>query len=283
MKLVKFGILGLILSVLASCVSLSAPASSIKVMTFNIRCGYCEQPTDINHWSNRKAMVADIIEKSGADIIGFQEAEQFQIDDLMGLLNGFEAYGIGREEGDRGERNTIFVRKSRFEVLEKSTIWLSPTPNQSSLGWDARYRRTLTISRLRDKQTNKIINFYNAHFDHEGRAARYQSALAVLAEAAKHQGEPIILTGDFNDRPGFDGHAALSGKLRDTAITSQTPHQGGDMSFNGFGRDLRPANKIDYIFVSDNFTVKSSEIITRLYDGHYPSDHFPILSEVSYR
>lgn len=280
MRVMKITIVGILLFAIAACSSVFAPTSSFKVMTFNIRCGFCEQPTDINHWSHRKALVADVIEKSGADLIGFQEAEQFQIDDLMGLLQGYEAYGIGREEGDRGERNTIFVRKSRFEVLEKSTIWLSPTPNQSTLGWDARYRRTLTISRLRDKQTNKTINFYNAHFDHEGRIARYQSALAVLTEVAKHQGEPIILTGDFNDRPGFDGHIALSEKLRDTAITSKAPHKGGDISFNGFGRDLRVGNKIDYIFASDNFIVKSSEIVAHLYDGHYPSDHFPIISEL---
>jgi len=275
--------MGAVLILIAACASISNPNPSFKVMTFNIRCGNCEQPTDVNHWSHRKALVADVIEKSGADIIGLQEAEQFQVDDLLALLGDFEAYGIGREEGDRGERNTILVKKARFEILDKQTIWLSPTPNQSSMGWDARYRRTLTISKLRDKETNKVLNYYNAHFDHEGRIARYQSSLLVVEQLSKHTGDPSILTGDFNDRPGFDGYVAITQKLNDTAVVSHTPHQGGDISFNGFGRDLRAGNKIDYIFVSNNFEVRSSETITRLYNGQYPSDHYPIVSEIVLR
>ena len=33
---------------------LQAHDKALNVMSYNIRCGYCEQPDDVNHWSKRK-------------------------------------------------------------------------------------------------------------------------------------------------------------------------------------------------------------------------------------
>ena len=37
---------------------------------------------------------------------------------------------------------------------------------------------------------------------------------------------------------------------------------------------------IDYIFVTDNLSIKSTEILTYNENGKYPSDHYPLISEV---
>ena len=58
---------------------------------------------------------------------------------------------------------------------------------------------------------------------------------------------------------------------------------GGDRTFNGVGKDLQPGNKIDYLFVSPAQDVKSHKLVTDLYDGLYPSDHFPVVVEVTLR
>lgn len=267
---------------LAACTSFSISSPTIKIMTYNIRCGVCEEPSDINHWSRRKVLVADIIQNANPDIIGLQEADAEQVQDLVNSLQIYDSYGVGSEEGYTGSSNAILVKKSRFEIIESKTIWLSPTPNQISIGWDAHYNRTLTIVKLRDKANGKTINYYNSHFDNVGAVARLQSALMLVALIDRHLAQPTIVTGDFNGRPGFDAYAAINQRLNDTAINARTPHKGGQISFNGFGNEIREGNKLDYIFASKNFKALSSEIITRLYDGHYPSDHYPVLAEISY-
>ena len=283
MKLLRFALFAFTIILATSCASISPQGSIFTIMSFNIRCGFCEQPTDLNHWSRRKALVADIIEKSGADIIGLQEAEKFQVLDLVQALPQYEWYGIGRDEGQTGEMNAILVRTSRFKMEGPRTLHLSPTPEQISLGWDARYKRTLTIAKLRDLKTGKNINFFNSHFDHIGKIARLNSAKLIVEEARKLNQEPIVLTGDFNDRPGFDGYTVLATELFDAAMISNETAKGGDNSFNGFGREIRPGNKIDYIFVSKHFEVQNHTINTKLYNGNYPSDHYPLISTVRMR
>ncbi|MEO8232785.1 MAG: hypothetical protein ABI638_10915, partial [Ignavibacteriota bacterium] len=52
----------LLLLVLFS-LTLFAQAENIKVMTFNIRCGYCEDSSSVNNWSKRKYLVAMTFQK----------------------------------------------------------------------------------------------------------------------------------------------------------------------------------------------------------------------------
>lgn len=68
--------------------------------------------------------------------------------------------------------------------------------------------------------------------------------------------------------------------MRDAATASQAPATGGNITFNGFGRDVQADNKIDYIFVSPGVEVKTHRVVTDLYNGLYPSDHFPLVADV---
>jgi endonuclease/exonuclease/phosphatase family metal-dependent hydrolase len=54
------------------------------------------------------------------------------------------------------------------------------------------------------------------------------------------------------------------------------------MTFNGFGKDIEPGNKIDFIFVSRGLRSRSHAVIGDLYQGHYPSDHFPVVSTLRF-
>ncbi len=253
-----------------------------RVMSYNIRCGSCERADDVNHWSRRKLLVADVIAKSGADVIGLQEAELFQVQDLAALLRDFDWAGVGRDDGkEKGEMNAVLVRRSAFSITSQKTLWLSPTPDQVSKGWDAMLNRTLTLLQLRSRSTGKELNFLNTHLDHMGRDARNESA-RLIAKTVQNLGvnRPVILTGDFNAKSDFPGYTWLTATLRDAASVTRTPTMGGGISFNGFGTDLQPGNKIDYVFVSQGTEVGSHRIITDLYDGLYASDHFPIAVEV---
>ena len=113
---------------------------TIKVMTFNIRCGSCEKPEDVNNWKNRKYLAARVVKEQNPDLIGLQEAEKFQIDDLINLLEKYNWVGAGRDDGKNGgEFTAIFYKKDKFSNEESSTFWLSETPDKPSKG-EAEFR-----------------------------------------------------------------------------------------------------------------------------------------------
>ena len=114
-----------------------AQTENIKVMTYNIRCGYCEDSSSVNNWSNRKYLVAYLIKSHNPDLIGLQEAEMFQVKELIEMLGNYDWYGVSREDGkEGGESTAILYRKKRFELEEKQTLWLSETPDIVSKGCD---------------------------------------------------------------------------------------------------------------------------------------------------
>ena len=70
-----------------------AQTENIKVMTYNIRCGYCEDSSSVNNWRKRKYLVAYLIKNHNPDLIGLQEAEMFQVKELIEMLDEYEWYG----------------------------------------------------------------------------------------------------------------------------------------------------------------------------------------------
>lgn len=263
---------------------MAGSAQSFVVMSYNIRCGSCEAVTDVNHWSQRRTLVADVIRKSGADLVGLQEAELFQVTDLVDLLRDFDWYGVGRDSGDqRGEMNAVLVRRSAFDIESRRTLWLSTTPQSASRGWDAMYHRTLTHVQLRSKVTGQRLHFLNTHFDHQGEQARLESGLLVARTAQALAGnDAVVLTGDLNLRSDHPAYAALVRVLQDTANRPEKPATGPSMTFNGFGKEIEPDNKIDFVFISHGLRSRSHAVIADLYQGLYPSDHFPVVSTIRF-
>jgi len=259
-----------------------AQTENITVMTYNIRCGFCEDSSNVNNWSNRKYLVAYLIKSHKPDLIGLQEAEMFQVNQLIEMLDVYDWYGVSREDGkEGGESTAILYRKKRFSLEQKQTLWLSETPEQVSKGWDAMFKRTVTLIKLNDMIKSKEFYYLNTHFDHVGETARTESSRLLINEIAKYSADcPIILSGDFNYTSSSDGYKIIISKLFDSKTISETENIGGNITFNGFGKDIQPDNKIDFIFVNDKVEVLNHIIDTTTFNGLYPSDHNPVISEI---
>ncbi len=264
---------------------LNAQPDNIKVMTYNIRCGYCEESSSVNNWSKRKFLLAYVIKTNNPDLIGLQEAEQFQIKDLIEMLDDYEYYGVGRDDGkEKGESAAVLYKKNRFAPLSEKTLWLSETPDKISKGWDAALNRTVTILKLNDLKNSRELYFFNTHFDHMGEKARTESSRLIINEINKIASAlPVILTGDFNYTSSADGYKIITQSLFDADKISKTESTGGNISFNGFGKDIKPDNKIDFIFVNNQIDVLTHLIDTTTFNGLYPSDHYPVISEIKFK
>ena len=272
-----------LLVLIAIClVQISFPQTeNITVMSYNIRCGYCEDSSNVNNWSYRKYLVAYLIKSHNPDLIGLQEAEMFQVNELIEMLDEYDWYGVSREDGkEKGESTAILYKKERFDPLVKETQWLSETPQFVSKGWDAALNRTVTIIKFKDKKLNKEFYYANTHFDHIGEKARTESSRLIINLLSEYLIEyPVIFSGDLNYTSTSEGYKILSSKLSDAKTTAHT-ESGGNITFNGFGNDINPDNKIDFIFINDKVKVLNHIVDTTTFNGLYPSDHYPIIAEI---
>lgn len=259
-----------------------AQTENITVMTYNIRCGFCEDSSNVNNWSNRKYLVAYLIKSHNPDLIGLQEAEMFQVNELIEMLDEYNWYGVSREDGkEKGESTAILYKKKRFEPLSKQTYWLSETPQLVSKGWDAALNRTVTLLKFNDRYFNKEFYYANTHFDHIGEKARTESSRLVVNILANYcKDYPVVFSGDLNYTSASDGYKILSEKLFDSKIIAEK-EVGGNITYTGFGNDIQPDNKIDFIFVNDKVEILNHIVDTTLFNGLYPSDHYPVIVETT--
>lgn len=263
-------------------ISLTLPAQSIKVMSYNIR--YDNAGDGINQWANRKEKVADLIRKNNPDLIGLQEALLNQLKDLLLLLPDYTSYGVGREDGiEKGEFSAILVRHSRFGVLKDSTFWLSETPGIiGSKGWDAALPRIATLIKLYDRETKKDILYINTHFDHIGMRARTNSATLVndfLTEFYKTNKMAMIMTGDLNVERHTEAYHILT---TDMLMFDSKPENNYETTMCGFEVNSSKCIAIDYIFHSKETSVKKYSVLQDNDGKYYPSDHLPVLVELEF-
>jgi endonuclease/exonuclease/phosphatase family metal-dependent hydrolase len=260
----------------------SVMAQNLIVGTFNIRY---DNPGDSgNLWVNRSPVCASLIRFHGFDIVGTQEGLKNQLEDLQKQLPEYEYYGIGRDDGkSKGEHSAIFIRKDRFKVLDKGDFWLSETPEKPGPGWDARLNRICSWLKLQDKKLKKTYYVFNVHYDHQGVKARVESSKLILQKINSIAGnKEVILTGDFNGNHQSEWYLELenSGRVKDALFLTTNVYRNTG-SFNSFKWDNPSKDVIDHIFLTKGFKVKRYGILTDTYHGKYPSDHYPVLAELT--
>src|SRR3954464_11887178 len=59
----------------------------LAVMTFNIRYGTADDGD--NNWAARRELLYDVIREQDADVIGLQEALDFQLDAILAAVPGY--------------------------------------------------------------------------------------------------------------------------------------------------------------------------------------------------
>jgi endonuclease/exonuclease/phosphatase family metal-dependent hydrolase len=274
---------------------LFAPAASggalqtrepLTVMSFNIRYGTANDGPD--HWNARKAHLFEIVRREDADLIGLQEALDFQIDEIAKAAPIYAVVGVGRDDGARkGEYSAILFRKDRLHVAESGTFWFSDTPEViASKSWGNTITRICTWARFIDRDGRGFWHF-NVHLDHQSQPSRERSTVLLREriEARSTKTEPVVVTGDFN--VGETNPATLTM----TAVTAGAPgfvdtfrvlHRDNSEAgtFNGFKFGNTRGEKIDYVFAPPGTEVLRADILRDSKDNRYPSDHFPVVARV---
>jgi len=261
----------------------SAQGQTLDIVSYNIRY---DNPDDApNHWDNRKDFLISQLNFYNPDVFGTQEGLIYQVKEIDTGLKDYTYFGVGRDYGDeRGEHTAVFYNTERIKLLEESTFWLSTTPEKPSKGWDAALPRTCTYGIFENKNDGTKFMVFNTHFDHVGITAREESSKLILEKIKElnTRNYPVALIGDFNLESNSPGVQVIVGEMTDTHIAAGENAFGPDGTFNGFEFNKTVERRIDYIFVSDEFEVLKSAILSDSKDTRYPSDHLPVFARLRY-
>lgn len=256
------------------------PREPLTVMSFNIRYGTARDGE--NAWQARQTMVFDVIRDQDADVIGLQEALDFQIDEILGAVPAYASLGVGRDDaGARGEFSAILFRKNRLRIAEAGTFWFSDTPAvPGSKSWGNNITRICTWARFIDRD-GRAFFVYNVHLDHESQPSRERSTrlLRERVDARSFRADPVIITGDFNVGERNPALATLIGPFVDTFRVVR-PEEKTVGTFTAFTSGNVDGEKIDYVLAQPRTEVLFADIVRFSRGGRYPSDHFPVVARV---
>ncbi len=264
---------------------------AISVLTLNLW-------HDAGPWEQRRARIAEWIERLDPDLIGFQEALVGPgFDQVSEILGAGVAYHCDFERASDfwGERDAAFGNAvaSRWPILERIPLEL---PDRG----DGETRVALGV---RVGAPLGAIDFWCTHLNwrlHHGDVRERQvEALASEVIASRvRDGFPPIVVDDFNADPDSDeirfmtGRHSLDGRRVLFYDAWEVAGDGGAgitwSNRNDYARaSLEPDRRIDYIFAGypaldgsgrlENCRVVCDDVQS----GVWPTDHFGVYAEFS--
>lgn len=290
---------------MVACFHAAAASCQLRVGTFNIRC-VNKNDKGARSWGERREGLAGYANKLKCDVIGFQEVTPGQLGFLKSRMPDYAFVATFRERDRKsGEASPVAYRRSRFDLEDSGTFWLSSTPDKpGSRSWKTSLPRICTYAIIREKRSGRRICFANTHPDHKSGDARVKGMEVIAARLEKvRKGASVVLVGDHNctdnDRPA----AFLRKHYDDAMFVSRTKPKGPWRSFTGWGKrdkelpaaaalKMRPGERdkvgggrIDYIYVSRGVYVSSYETFAekRKGTGEYFSDHQPVVADIIVR
>lgn len=259
--------------VLAPLALIAKDPARVTIMSYNIRIGSVNDGT--NSWEYRYPASAMMVDDQKPDVVGYQEALDYQIQYMKDYVPGYKVVGAGKDRGaTKCEHMTMQYNTKTLSVGKWGTFWLSETPTKASKGWDAAYERSATWAIFKHKASGKKFIVVNTHLDNEGAEARREGLSLILSKMSEinKEGLPVVLIGDFNmsaGDPAMEPVKAVMKDARRTAVTTDDMH-----SFNGWGK---AKETIDYIWFTGFDSCIEFQTVTKPYmDRKFISDHYPV-------
>ena len=284
--------------------------SSIRVISFNVlrpEWGRISDPP----WEQRKHAVAAVLQEVRADVLALQEESEEQLDDILAVSSRLQTAGERPWGG-----GSILYRADLFHAEQFGVIRV-PERMEAFGGRTVQW----ALLRIQKTGEHVLFyNAHLTPFEETARVKGVKLILEHLGMFPARY-DAVIIAGDLNSRENEEPITRLlsaspslrsawrvahqftdpqnTARLIAAAIASEKalklrpelpPSERAELerlvqaAGQGTFHDYLPRTRIghlDYILVSDNVDVTRAEILSGKYRNIYPSDHFPVLADVT--
>ena len=265
-----------------------ADTETLRVATFNIH--YLEVSEDgLSKWEKRRKAVTEMIADISPDIMAFQEMESFggrhshneniQLDWVLSQHPEFKAAAYSDDADSYPITQPIIYRSAAFEFVDQGFFFFSETPDRIySRTFNGSFPAFCSWATLREKTSGQSFTVFNMHTDFASKKNRTKSVELMVERIKPHveAGKSVLLVGDLN----ASQRSKIAKNLESIPLTF-VPSSGSTFHFKR-GVNLTPA--IDHILYTPQFTPTDDVTVWRKkYDGHWPSDHYPVIADFSFK
>lgn len=240
-------------------------ARVVDVMTYNI---HHAQGTDGVLDLQR---IADVIEASGADVVGLQEVDRHfsarsewvdQAKALAGLLGWHAAYGANLDSPPPAGR----TERSQYGTAVLSRYPIVSTENTHLYNAGGKEQRGLLHAAIDVR--GQRLDFYSTHLEHTSQDIRRHQTSEIVDLVG--EADPAVVVGDFNAYPDAPEIATLTAAFDDAWEVA-----GHGPGYTYPAED--PHGRIDNLYVTDRVRPVAAEVVMT---DPVASDHLPVVSRV---
>ena len=259
--------------------------ADIRVGSYNIRMSGMDKASADNNWDVRKERLWKSIEDCCFDVFGLQEVSsesQTDLKDRFGKSYGMYFFSPYSQDGVGDKAQGIMYRNDVFTITDIHNFWIGPDPHMmssSDVGKTGHaYNRGGFCCILTHKKSGLKLFFMNMHGClNEEAKVQYAKVFEQMEILYNKEGHPSVFVGDFNVRPDHQLYEIIAGYWKDSFLTANV-REGVENTFNAW-KHPEGERRIDFILYRGNAEPLLYCCDNTLYDGLYPSDHFPLYTD----
>ena len=272
--------------------------AGLMVMSSNVRFASARDKdsnpdTGDRDWTNRKSAYYAMVNHYRPAVIGLQEAQKEQVNDILNNCSGYDHYGLGRKKGkdiladdsywglvpgtQAGEESTTILYRTDLITLNSSgTFWHSNSPSSAGTYYPAmtdKVPQTSTWAIMTYKPTNKQFFILNTHLSlYDSRPD--EITLVMNTVTSKNTGNlPVIMTGDWNLVEGDSWLDPIEAAYSNARHTAQITDSYG--TYHWWGTQSKLIDHIYYDGIGDCYMFRTDK---RKWNDKYISDHYPVFA-----
>lgn len=264
---------------------LQAQEADFRIMSFNIERGDLSTGKGWG-WDTRKPAALAMLELRHPDLLGVQECNSEQRDDILGRIQEYRHIGAS-VDGETGEHNTsgnyIFYDSASMQLLDEGMFWYAFNPDSAGIyTWIAKKPRNAVWGKFRHIATGREFYYINNHLQNGVDAVinRAMSLMELLSKMREinPEGLPMLYSGDLNSK-GIEGYyAPLRQEMQEAAHACPVTDHG--ITLGSYKRKEGNDGQIDHIYFSGALEGLRFGVDRDSYAGlEYVSDHFPIYAD----
>lgn len=271
----------------------------LMVMSSNVRFASARDKADNpdtgdRDWTNRKSAYYAMVNYYRPAVIGLQEAQKEQVQDIKNNCSGYNHYGLGRKNGkdiladgslwglipgsqDGEESSTILYRTDLITLNSSGTVWHSNSPTSANSYFsemEDHVPQTSTWAIMTYKPTNTQFFLLNTHPSIYGDAHSKEINLIRSTITSKNTGNlPVILIGDWNMEEDNSAMAPIDNNYYSARWHAQKTDY--YETFHWWGTR---SEQIDHIYYDGISTCYMFRTDKRKWNDKYISDHYPVFA-----